>query len=300
MIEQQTASPVTSRLEQDGIVMLHDFVKGDQLRAMQDAFELRLRHQRWNDVDGYEKTERFRHMVQDVLTLEQGYVDVALHPLIKETLRQYIGATFELVEAKGWQSLATSKDFHGWHGDAWYDQTRVSYIPREVKLAIYLTDVDSGFFEYVKGSHRKEAPHLYQTRDIEKGIDPSQILQAKGPAGTAFIFDTTGIHRQSYPILKPRNALFYNYHEPEVPLQKEDIDYYRYHPLLLNAAFLGGLSEEDRRILGFGNKTNYIPGFTRALRHKHLQSWQESFFNRKLVIDELMFRVKARLKKMIG
>jgi len=299
VIEQLSASPVTAQLEQDGIVIFPDFISGQTLKAMQDAFELRLRYQRWNDVDGFEKTERYRHMVQDVLTLEQGFVDVAIHPIIKETLNHYIGPSFELVEAKGWKSLVTTKDFHGWHGDAWYDQSKVNYIPREVKLAIYLTDVNTGFFEYVKGSHKKEAPHQYQTRDIQTSVNPEQIVQAKGRAGTAFIFDTTGIHRQSYPILEPRNALFYNYHDPNVPLQKEDIDYYRYHPLLLNAAFLGGLSEEDRRILGFGNKTNYIPGFTRAIRHKRLQACQESLYNVKLVVDEWSFRIKARLKKMI-
>ncbi len=39
--------------------------------------------------------------------------------------------------------------------------------------------------------------------------------------------------------------------------------YYRYHPLLLNAALLGGLDTEDYRILGFGDKTNYKPDFAR-------------------------------------
>ncbi len=55
----------------------------------------------------------------------------------------------------------------------------------------------------------------------------------------------------------------YAYHDPSIPLREEDVSYYRYHPLLLNAAFLGDLSEEDCRILGFGNKTNFQPAFER-------------------------------------
>ena len=55
--------------------------------------------------------------------------------------------------------------------------------------------------------------------------------------------------------------MFFNYHDPRVPLQKEDVAFYRYHPLLLNAALLGDLSNEDRQILGFGDKTNYIAAF---------------------------------------
>ena len=95
-----------------------------------------------------------------------------------------------------------------------------------------------------------------------------QLLQAlcqsrSGPAGTAFLFDTSGIHRQAVPVIEPRQAIFYNYHDASVPLQAEDVSYYRYHPLLLNAAFLGELSREDQRILGFGNQANYQPGFER-------------------------------------
>ncbi len=50
-------------------------------------------------------------------------------------------------------------------------------------------------------------------------------------------------------------------------LQPEDVEYYRYHPLLLNAAFLGDLSKEHERILGFGDKRNYQEHFVRRTEH---------------------------------
>ena len=126
---------VLEQLEQDGLAVLPGFIQGERLANMQRAFESRLKRLRWNDFDGYEKTERYRHMVQDVLTLQQGFVDVGIHPLVKETLRTYIGPSFELVEAKGWKSLPTSRMFHAWHADAWYDQSKTSEIAREVILA---------------------------------------------------------------------------------------------------------------------------------------------------------------------
>src|SRR5436305_1986424 len=116
-------SKVLSELEEDGITILHGFIPQDQLGQMQRAFNAVLRRMRWNDFDGYEKNHQYRLMVQNVLTLEQGFVDAPLHSTVKEVLRDYIGDSFELVEAKGWQSLPTPEDFHGWHGDAWYDQT---------------------------------------------------------------------------------------------------------------------------------------------------------------------------------
>src|ERR1700726_3688611 len=137
-------NPITRQLHEDGIAVVTDLIAPAQLKGMQEAFCARLERLRWNDVDGYEKTERYRHMVQDVLTLDQGFVDVALHPDVQQALREYVGPGYELVEAKGWKSLPTRRDFHGWHGDAWYDQTKRTDIPREVKLGVYLSEVKSG------------------------------------------------------------------------------------------------------------------------------------------------------------
>lgn len=283
-------------LEQNGIVVLPHFLRPEQLTGMRRAFEARLRRMRWNNFDGYEETERYRHMVEDVLTLEQGFLDAALHPTVKETLAAYLGDRFELVEAKGWKSLPTMKDFHGWHGDAWYDQTQLDHIPREVKLGLYLTDVKTGAFNYLKGSHRKQAPRPVRASQMEE-VSPSMIVEVTGPAGSAFLFDTSGIHRQGTPILEPRQAVFFNYHDPDVPLQKEDREYYRYHPLLLSAAFLGNLSKEDERILGFGNTTNYLPAYERTPMHPRLQRLFTTAYEAKLRLDELSSKVRARLRR---
>ena len=285
-------------LEHDGISLMPDFLSQAQLESVVTAFESRLRHQRWNDVDGYEKTMSYRHMVNDILAVDQGFVDAALHPGVAEALREYLGHDYELVEAKGWKSLPTKRDFHGWHGDAWYDQDKVASIPREVKLGIYLTDVNSGFFEYVRGSHRKQAPR--QFRSGELAIDPAQVVQARGRAGSAFLFDTTGIHRQSVPILERRYAVFFNYHSPSIPLQKEDVEYYRYHPLLLNAALLGDLSAEQRRVLGFGNKRNYIHAYVAKERYPKLHRAYEATFDLQIFLDGFSGRVRERLHRIVS
>ena len=203
-------------LRQDGIVLLPDLLTGEQLEGMQSAFDVRLKRMRWNDFDGFEKTEPYRHMVQDILTLDQGFVDVALNPLVKSILSEYIGPQYQLCEAKGWKSRPTKKDFHGWHGDAWYDQQHVSEISKEVKLGVYLTDVKTGSFNYIKGSHRKQHPRSVDMAEVEE-IPQSEIVEVKGKAGSAFLFDTSGIHRQGVPMLEPRQAVFFNYHNVRQP-----------------------------------------------------------------------------------
>jgi hypothetical protein len=286
---------IVAALEQDGVVQLPGLFAAEQLAAMQQAFNARLRRLRWNNINGYEKTEPHRHMVEDVLTLEQGFVDVAVHSIVKEVLHRYLGP-YALVEARGWRSLPTKRDFHGWHGDEWYDQQVSKEIPKEVKLGFYLTDVRSGAFNYIRGTHRKHHPRRIRTAELPT-VPASQIAELTGPAGTAFLFDTSGIHRQGVPMLEPRHVVFLNYHDPKVPLQRGDVESYRYHPLLLNAAFLGNLSEEDQRILGFGDKTNYRPAFAHGAPHQGMHRALSRIHDANLRLQDLRVRVVARLNR---
>ena len=288
------ADDLVKTLDRDGIVALPGLLSPQQLASMQESFAMRLRRVRWNHFDGYERTEIYRHMLQDVLSLDQGFVDLALHPSVVSTLRGYLGEGFRLTEAKGWRSLATSSDFHGWHGDAWYDQDTVREIPREVKLAFYLTDVTSGEFQYVRGSHRQQHPRNVSDAFVST-LDLTRIERMSGRAGTAFLFDTSGVHRQATPILEDRHAVFYAYHDPNIPLQAEDVAYHRYHPLLLNAAFLGNLTDEHQRILGFGDKSHYIHAFEHAERFPMLQRAFSAALGLRLRADEFWSRVRARL-----
>jgi Phytanoyl-CoA dioxygenase (PhyH) len=293
------AHSLARELEAHGIVRLPSLVSDETLRDMRLAFGSRLRRMRFNDCDGYERTERYRLMVQDVLTLAQGFVDVALHPLVKAVLGEYLGDNYALCEAKGWRSLPTMHDFHGWHGDAWYDQTKVAgRIPREVKLGLYLSDVTSGAFQYLKGTHGKQAPrHLSRGEAADLPLD--RMVETLGPAGSAFLFDTSGIHRQGIPILEPREAVFLNYHDPAVPLQAEDVEYYRYHPLLLNAALLGNLAAEDARILGFGDKTHYQPNFARRSPYPGLHAAVQELHAVRLIAGAWCGRVADKLRRML-
>ena len=111
------------------------------------------------------------------------------------------------------------------------------------------------------------------------------------------MFDTSGIHRQASPILENREAVFYAYHDPAIPLQPEDEAYHRYHPLLLNAAFLGNLSQEDQRILGFGDRSQYIHAFQHRERYPWLQRAFERALGLRLRAEDLSGRIRARLSR---
>ena len=126
------------------------------------------------------------------------------------------------------------------------------------------------------------------------------VVEVTGKAGTVILFDTCGIHQQGTPILEPRQAVFLNYHHPDVRLQAEDVAYYRYHPLLLNAAFLGGLTEEDQSILGFGNKVHYQEHSERVPAHRGFRWLSSRVFDMKLTLKSQAERITARLRKIAG
>src|SRR2546421_5164472 len=189
---------LAAELETNGIVVLPSLVSPEALREMQDAFAAQLTRVRWNNFDGYMRTEVYRLMIGDLLMLAQGFVDVAIDPLVKEILARYVGPNYQLTEAKGWKSLPTKYDFHGWHGDQWYEQTPGAPIHREVKLAMYLTDVRSGAFNFIKGTHQQRHPHSLKKHEVQ-ALRFNEVVELAGSAGTAFLFDTSIVHRQGIP-----------------------------------------------------------------------------------------------------
>jgi Phytanoyl-CoA dioxygenase (PhyH) len=281
-------------LERDGVVLLPGVLSGEQLDGMRHAFERTISRVRINDIGGYHKMERARDMVDDVLLLDQAFVSLGVSPYVTEIVRRYVGAEFQLAECKGWRSRKTLREFQPWHGDGWYDDAAVDEIPRQLKLAVYMSDVRSGGFEYLKGSHRKVTPRPIPTNDVG-AVWNQERLVIDGEAGTAFLFDTSGIHRQSSPILEPRLAVFYCYHNAALPLQQEDVAYGRYHPLNLNAAFLGGLSAEQQRILGFGD-ARHLPVQPRPSSHPKLDALFATLQELNFVFDEYTRLFERRMR----
>lgn len=293
-----TIDALVSTVEQDGIAVIPGYVTGSRLAAMRQTFSAALARLRINNIDGYEKTERLRDMIEHPLLLDQGFLELGIDPMVTEVVRRYVGPQFQLNECKGWRSRPTMKDWHGWHGDSWYDQEVVrDSIPRELKLGLYLTDVSSGGLSYVRGSHRKQLPTLHPRGPAEQAFE-ERSLKVNGPAGTVMLFDTSGVHRQSAPILHTRHALFYCYHDPAVPLQAEDIAYNRYHPLHLNAAFLGGLNSEQQRILGFGDRRQFVPGYRRKAGFALAHATYSALLEASLWVDEVTEPLTRRMRAL--
>ena len=291
------AYDVVEQLNEKGIAVLEKFVPETILSQMQQSYEKSLRHPQFNTWQGYQQNERWRLLIENLITLSPAFMFPIKNDALMKVCRLYIGEAFQVTEARGWKTIRTERNFHGWHNDAWYDITQCESPPPQLKLGIYLSDVESGEFAYVEQSHhQKLLPGHWNQTQVDSMNLP--IKHVTGKAGTAFLFDTSGIHRQNYPVLVSRNVAFFNFHDPSFPIQSLDKSYDRYAPLLLNAAFLGNLTKEQERILGFGDKRYFEEAFIPNQRYPILHKMvQLSLTSRLLVQDfeQLIRRVIAKI-----
>lgn len=237
-------------LDRDGVVILPERVPDAQLALMRRSFAQRVSHRALNHTTGYHASDPYRRIVEDVLLLDAGFVQAALHPQVLGLVRAYLGAEACLTEAKGWRSRPTRRDVHGWHADAWYDRA-LEHVPRQLKLGVYLSDVQSGAFQYLRGSQGQRPVHWSDERAQRWSGGMAHVT---GEAGTMFVFDSSGVHRQECPVLQERDAVFFVYHDPAVPLQAEDVRANRYHAARVGVEALGGLSVEQLELLGLGRQ----------------------------------------------
>ncbi len=119
----------------------------------------------------------------------------------------------------------------------------------------------------------------------------------EGGAGTAFLFDSSGIHRQSSPLLSERDAAFFVFHDPKTPIQQEDVRAGRYHPVLLRASHLGGLSARQARVLGVGNRELECGAQT---PREERRTWLTQVHQHALRWENVMGRVGGRLRRWSG
>lgn len=298
----QDPTTIMAALERDGVVMLPPLLTANGISALQTAFGQALQHRSWNTWRGFEQNEKWRRLVEDVLLLSPGFTDIALHPLVLDVLDSYLGDTYQLTEARGWETVRTTRSFHGWHNDAWYD-TALPNIPREVKLGFYLTDVETGHFCYARGTHNNHhRPNHWNDKQVtDMGCE---LVDMKGPAGSAFLFDTSGVHRQTSPVLDPRWAVMFNYHNPATPLQEVDITYGRYQPLKLDVSYIGGLNAHQQKVLGLKGErpTDWGPANAPKRRFAALHSVIDKTLAARLELEDAkvqLIRVKDGLARRL-
>ena len=158
------------------------------------------------------KASSFRklHYTSEDVAQCKELVSLANHPQLLAMAADYLGATPTISAMQTWWTMG--------HASNATDLARDDMFHRDVddlrfvKMFIYLTDVDSqnGVHSFVPTSHRstelvKRAPITDEQVRRYFGNDGEKTFT--GPAGTIFLEDTWGIHRQM-PAVSGRRCIF--------------------------------------------------------------------------------------------
>jgi hypothetical protein len=182
-----------------------------------------------------------------MLAVSRTFTELVTHPKVFEITERIIGPEYRLKALRYYETFG--HHHMQWHTDNKTDRG-FAQIPGIIFI-VYISDVEDGEFQYVRGSHKwsgEKAYNDYSDAFVEENF-AKDVLSFKGRAGTLIIYDTYGIHRAK-PVEDPdfvRKSLFWQI--------DREID--QAEPILINPEFLPEMDAGKLRYLGFGLPTEY-------------------------------------------
>src|SRR3954471_10562462 len=182
---------VASALAREGVIAIEGALQPEAIAAIQDDVEQHRAGININGVTGVQFHKQF--YLCHMLAVSKTFTQLVTHPKILEITERVVGAQFRLKALRYYETFGLHH--MQWHTDNKTDRG-FAQIPGIIFI-IYISDVEDGEFQYVKGSHAwsgEKAYNDYPDEFISQNFQDS-ILSFKGRAGTMVIYDTYGIHR---------------------------------------------------------------------------------------------------------
>ena len=204
-----------------------------------------------NDIGGVYFTHGHQFFLTHMLAVSKSFFNYCTNKKVLDICNDYMGNEFRL------KALRYYENFGGqvmqWHTDnRYYDGTEKSGINTKTPGLIFLTyisDVDDGEFQYIRGSHKwsSENRHNDYSIDYIEKNHKKDIVGFKNPRGSLVIYNSHGVHRAKPSVNKNliRKSLFF----------QVDQDINRSEPILLKTEYMDRFDERMKLYLGFGKKT---------------------------------------------
>jgi hypothetical protein len=203
---------VGEELGRRGRADLPGLVDEEQVRRIREHVTSLLAHDpyrpelgRYRAPDAVPSQTHVSHYRDEDIVRVPHLLELANHPRVLAPVAHWLGGRPTLAALRLWWSTpsadGTPEHAEMFHRDV--DDLRF------VKLFVYLTDVteDTGPHVFVDGSHlvdRLTEIRRYQDDEVESAFGPQDIQRLVGPAGTAFLENTYGMHRGVPPVAGPR------------------------------------------------------------------------------------------------
>ena len=204
-----------------------------------------------NNIAGVYFTHGNQFFLTHMLGISEKFFDYCTSDKVLDVCTDFLGDEYRL------KALRYYENFGGqnmqWHTDnKYYDQNKkgstITKTPGLIFIT-YISDVNDGEFQYVKGSHlwsSESKHHDYSQKEIESKFS-KDIVGFKKPKGSLLIYNTFGIHRAKPTKNKNfvRKSLFF----------QVDREINHSEPILIKTEFVKKLDDRIKMYLGFGKRS---------------------------------------------
>ena len=239
---------IVSRISDNGVVYIPDAVRDDYIASLMTEVDENKFAINRNWVGGVYTEEQY--FLTHLLACSRSFHSLVISDAVFSICDTFFGGSYRL---KAMRYYETYGRFHmQWHTDNKNEQG-ATHIPGAIFI-VYLEDVADGEFQYVLGSHLWSgctgSPD-YPDEEIAMS-HADRIRSFKGKRGGLVVYNTHGVHRAKPATDKNfvRKSLFFQIDEGTENGEQ----------MLLNSAFIQGLTEKQQYFFGIGSgqKSDYV------------------------------------------
>lgn len=242
--QQEKARQHSATLETEGIVMLPAYFQVEQLDRLRQAFDKAVRGRD-------DKANPGGLLNEDILHLDQSFLDAALDSFLLEIIGGYYGKKFAIGRASAQRLHPITAQRYGsyqWHHDSRGRQVHVMIIlndlARDSQRMSYLCRTHQQFYDHYRGlSHGSR----FEQDVVNARFPDREIVELAGPAGTVGIFYANGLHTGNRNENGKRDCLTFCY-----------VSYRHWKPLNYRRASVMNLPERVREVVTFNPRHAFV------------------------------------------
>jgi len=205
-----------------------------------------------NNVGGVFFTHGSQFFLSHMLAVSKSFFNYCTSSKVFDICTHYFNDDYRLKSLRYYENLAGQG--MQWHTDN-RDYTGKEFSGTAIKnpgiiILAYISDVEDGEFQYIKGSHIWSSNNKFNDYKLEyiNENHKDDIVGFKKPKGSIIIYNTHGIHRA-----KPSSQK--DFVRKNI-LMRIDQEIEHAEPILLRTEYLEKIDERIKTYLGFGKKTS--------------------------------------------
>jgi len=243
----------------NGFVNLTGLINNNTIDIINSKTELAMSQPHSNGQRGYIKDGCQRYLA-DTISYGKEIIDVYTNPTLIDLAEAYAQDEIHLSNYRIYSTFPSTNFKMWWHLDNkidTYDFESKLFIQKVIPnskgliFLMYLSDVEDGGVQLVRGSHKWSRDYTTEGFDhMEEEFSKDIITFNNAPKGTFIAYDYALIHRaKPYTGGTVRTSIFGQLSPSEIPTGE---------PILLNSRDIANLTSKQKQVLNFGKEPSTL------------------------------------------